>query len=105
MASTIPGQSSLPPSPGQQTPFTISRATALAVIGMSWVWCLRFARAHGVEILRVGERKQLIVYADLIAAMRRYSSAHEPERELTVEQQTDALLAELGYVPVQGGAS
>lgn len=84
--------------------FTISAKTALDVTGMSWVWCLRFARKHNVEILRPAPRKQLIVFADLVAAMRRVSAEQHVEPELTAEQVADRILADLGYVPVRGGA-
>jgi hypothetical protein len=42
--------------------------------GMSWDACLRFARAKGVEVLRLGPRLQLIPASLLLAAMRHAAS-------------------------------
>jgi hypothetical protein len=70
-------------------PITISARNAEASTGMSWTWVRRFARAHGVPILHVGSRKQLVPAGELLAAMRR-TSEQSPEPVLTDAQQREA---------------
>ena len=85
---------------GAPAALTISASTAQTITGMSWQWCCRFARAHGVTILRVGERKQLIPANELMAAISRVAAEHAPQRELSEAEMAERLCEELGYVRV-----
>ena len=59
----------------------ISSANCVAITGMSWTWCLRFARAHDVTVWRVGERKQLISAHAFEAALQRVAAERPPVTE------------------------
>jgi hypothetical protein len=67
------------------TPISVSAANCVAVTGMSWSWVLRFARENGVEVWRVGARKQVVSGPQLAAAMARVKNL-APARELTDEE-------------------
>jgi hypothetical protein len=51
-------------------PLTIGRLNVEAFTGMSWDTALRFAREHGVEVLKVSPRLQLIPAGALYIALR-----------------------------------
>lgn len=68
-------------------PITISSANCLALTGMSWSWVVRFARAHGVPIWRVGSRKQVIPGPQLAAAMEAANAAAGQAEPLTADDE------------------
>lgn len=68
-------------------PIAISSANCVAVTGMSWSWVIRFARAHGVPVWRVGTRKQLVPAAPLAEALERAAASAAP---LSYEDEVEA---------------
>ena len=68
----------------------ISSANCVAVVGMSWSWCIRFARAHDVPIWRVGDRKQLINAHAFEAALARVAAARPAVTEADVMARLEA---------------
>lgn len=49
---------------------TVSRLNAEAVFGLPWESCLRFARARGVEVYRIGRWRLIPAYPFLEALKR-----------------------------------
>lgn len=72
----------------------ISSINCVAVTGMSWSWCIRFARAHDVPIWRVGERKQLINAHAFETALARVA-ADRALGPMTVESERERIRAEI----------
>lgn len=83
--------------PAQAAPLTLSARNCEALVGMSWKWCTTFARAHGVRILRVSERKQLLPAAEFFAAIEKEAARlGASATPLTDEQEREAMRRELG---------
>jgi hypothetical protein len=72
-------------------PLTIGASNCVLAVGMSWQWVLRFARAHGVPIFRVGDRKQLVSAAPLLAALAAHVEAGA-QRELSPAEERARML-------------
>ncbi len=59
-------------------PIAVSCENCVAMTGMSWKWCVRFARANDVPLWRIGPRKHVIPAAPLAAALERAAVAQPP---------------------------
>lgn len=73
-------------------PLAVSSANCVDMTGMSWTWIVRFARAQGVPVWRVGTRKQLVPAAALLAAMERAAADALPA---SFDDEVEAFKAEI----------
>lgn len=93
------------PSPNEVVvaPLAIGPANAEQLTGQSWRWWRDHASDLGLQVVRVAG-KPMIDAAAVVRVLAQQAAEQRVERELTVDQHTDQLLKELGYVPTARGA-